>query len=122
MSAVLFNLIIDWMVRRTTEDQPRQIRWTLFDRVENFDFSDDLAQLSLSHQHMQEKTRCLSEFGQQVGMKINEGKKMEVISLNVNAPAPALPDDQAFPSTEAFVLRAALSNRMEVSTRTFRAD
>ena len=26
MSAVLFNLVIDWVMRNTTEDQPRRIR------------------------------------------------------------------------------------------------
>ena len=30
MSALLFNLKIDWVMRQTTSDQPRGIRWTLF--------------------------------------------------------------------------------------------
>ena len=28
MSTVLFNLVVDWIMRRTTEDQNRGIRWT----------------------------------------------------------------------------------------------
>ena len=35
MSAILFNLVIDWMMRCTTEDRPRRIRWTLFDTLED---------------------------------------------------------------------------------------
>ena len=50
---------------------------------------------------MQEKTYYLSKFGQQVGLHISK-RKMEVMTLNVNAPAPILLDDQALPSTETF--------------------
>ena len=84
-------------MRRTTEDQPRRIRWTLFDTLDDLDFDDDLALLSHVHQHMREKTRRLSKFGQQVGLQISK-RKMEVMTLNVNAPAPVLLDDHALPS------------------------
>ena len=50
---------------------------------------------------MQEKTRRLSKFGQQVGLQISK-RKTEVMTLNVNAPAPVLLDDQAIPSTKTF--------------------
>ena len=50
MPAVLYNLVIDWVMRRTTEDQPKGIRWTLFDTLEDLDFVDDLALLSHTHQ------------------------------------------------------------------------
>ena len=71
MSAVLFNLVIDWLMHRSTEDQPRGIRWTLFDTLEDLDFSHDLALLSHTHQHMQEKTRHLSKLGQQLELQIS---------------------------------------------------
>ena len=100
-SAVLFNLVIDWVMRRTTEDQLRGIRWTLFDTLEDLDFADDLALLSHTRQHMHEKTRRLSKFGQQIGEQINK-RKSEIMTLNVNAPAPVLLDGQALPSTETF--------------------
>ena len=51
---------------------------------------------------MREKTHCLSEFGQLVGLQVSK-KKMEVMALNVTAPAPVLLDDQALPSTETFI-------------------
>ena len=101
MSAVLFNLVIDWLMHRSTEDQPRGIRWTLFHTLEDLDFSHDLALLSHTHQHMQEKTRRHSKFGQLVGLQISK-RETEVMTLNVNAPAPILLDDQALPSTETF--------------------
>ena len=42
-----------------------------------------------------------SKFGQQVGLQISK-RKTEVMTGNVNAPAPVLLDDQALPSTETF--------------------
>ena len=43
MSALLFNLAIDWVMRQTTSDRLRGIRWTLFSTLEDLDFADDLA-------------------------------------------------------------------------------
>ena len=87
MSAVLFNLAIDWVMRKTTEDAPRGIRWNLFSTLEDLDFADDLALLSHTHQHIQDKTSRLETFGQQIGLKISI-KKTETMTLNVNRPAP----------------------------------
>ena len=49
----------------------------------------------------QEKTRRLGKFGQQGRLQISE-RKSEIMTLNVNAPAPVLFKDQALPSTETF--------------------
>ena len=86
-------------MRRTTEDRPRGIGRTLFDTLEDLDFPYDLALLSHTHQHMQEKAHRLGKFSQQVGQLISK-RKTEFMTLNVNAPAPVLLDDQALPSTE----------------------
>ena len=56
MSAVRFNLVLDWVMRRTTEDQPKGIRWTLFDTLEDLDFVDDLALVSHPSTHVREDT------------------------------------------------------------------
>ena len=100
-SAVLFNLMIDRVMRRTTEYQQRGIRWTLFDTLEDLDFADDLALQSHMYQHMQDKTRRLSKFGQQVRPQISK-RKTEVMTLNVNTPALVFLDVQALPNTETF--------------------
>ena len=87
MSALLFNLAIDWVMRQTASDQIRGMRWTLLSTLEDLDFADDLALLSHTHQHMQEKTTRLSMFAQQVGLKISQ-IKTEVMMLNVSNPSP----------------------------------
>ena len=56
MSTFLFNLVVDWIMHRTTEDQVRGIRWTPFSYLEDLDYADDLALLSHTHTHIQEKT------------------------------------------------------------------
>ena len=85
MSALLFNLVIDWIMRRTTEDEQRGIRWTLFSSLEDLDFADDLALLAHTHRHIQDKTTRLNTFSQQVGLNISK-TKTEVMTLNVNNP------------------------------------
>ena len=45
MSTMLFNLVVDWIMRCTTEDQIRGIRWTPFSYLEDLDYADDLALL-----------------------------------------------------------------------------
>ena len=72
-------------MRRTTEDQPRGIRWTLFLTLEVLDFADDLALVSHTHQNMQEKTSRVSTFAQQEGLKFRQ--KTDVMMLNVQHPA-----------------------------------
>jgi hypothetical protein len=55
MSSQLFNLAIDWVMRKTTKDKPRGIRWKITSKLEDLDFADDLALLSHTHQHIQDK-------------------------------------------------------------------
>ncbi|KAL9980638.1 hypothetical protein ACROYT_G009248 [Oculina patagonica] len=101
MSALLFNLVIDWVMRRTTEDHPRGIRWTLFSTLEDLDFADDLALLSHTHSHMQEKTSLLSEYAHQVGLNISL-TKTEVMTLNNSNPQPVKVNGKDLPMTEQF--------------------
>ncbi|RUS86850.1 hypothetical protein EGW08_005387 [Elysia chlorotica] len=101
MSALLFNITIDWVMIRTTEDKSRGIRWNLFSTLEDLDFADDLALLSHTHNHMQEKTARLSNFAQQVGLKINK-KKTEVMMLNISNQSPIEVNGENLPTTEEF--------------------
>ena len=98
MSAVLCNLVIDRVMRRTTEDQPRGIKWTLCGMLGDFDFADGLALLSQTYQHVQEKTHRLSKNGQQVRLQVSN-RKTEVMTLKINIPAPVSLDAHAFPNT-----------------------
>ena len=101
MSSLLFIIAIDWVMKRTTEDHSRGIRWSIFSTLEDLDFADDLALFSHTHQQMQAKTSRLSEFARQVGLKINEGKT-EVMTLNNSNPLPIQVNGNNVSITEEF--------------------
>ena len=87
MSALLFNIVIDWVLSRATEDRRRGIRWTLSTVLEDLDYADDIALLSHSFSDMQEKTDRLDRFSRQVGLKISP-QKTKVLPVNISAPLP----------------------------------
>ena len=58
MWVLVFNLTIDWVMRQTTLDRLRVIRWTLFSTLEE----TNLVLVSHTHQHMEKKTTHLSVF------------------------------------------------------------
>ena len=87
MSALLFNIVIDWVLSRATEDRRRGIRWTLSTVLEDLDYADDIALLSHSFSDMLEKTDRLNKFSRQVGLKISP-QKTKVLPVNISAPLP----------------------------------
>ena len=55
LSPLLFLIVIDWTMKRSIEHHRTGIQWNLFSQLEHLDFADDLALLSETHKHMQEK-------------------------------------------------------------------
>ena len=90
--------VIDWVTRRNTEDQPRGIMCTLFSTLEDLDITEDIALLSPTHCHMQEKTSRLRTY---VGLNINP-IKTEVMILNTPNPQPVKVDGEDLPMIEQF--------------------
>ena len=80
MSAMLFHRTINVVMRRTTEDRSRGIRWTLFPTMEDLDFADDLALVSHTQEDVQEKTtRRIASWpeGQPKGYRSDAGERFE---------------------------------------------
>ena len=75
------------MYTTDSKDAPRGIRWNILSTLEDLDFADDLALLSHTHHHLQEKTNRLNTFASQIGLEIRQ-TKTEVMTLNINNPAP----------------------------------
>ena len=69
--------------------------------LEDLDFADDLALISHTHQHMQEKTTRLTTYAQHLGLKISQ-KKTEVMLLNVSNPKPVQVNREDLPTTAEF--------------------
>ena len=99
MLALLFNVTIDWVMRQTAQDKNRKIRWNLFTNLDDLDFADVLALPSHTHSHIQEKTNRLHIYAKQVGNKINK-RKTEVMTLNVQDPAPIKVEEDPLPYTD----------------------
>jgi len=121
ISAFLFNIAIDWVMRCTTEDQPRGTRWTLSSTLDNMDHVDDIRLLSHTHRHMQEKTSRLSTYAHQVGLSISL-KKMEVMTLNTPNPTPIKVEGEDIPQLNSSPTKAASSDMVEELAVTSRAD
>ncbi|KAK3089192.1 hypothetical protein FSP39_001636 [Pinctada imbricata] len=83
MSGFLSLLVIDFLMKRTTEREPTGIRWNFTTKLEDLDFVDDLALLSSKFQDIQQKTQSLHENASGVGLKINISKT-KVMRLNSN--------------------------------------
>jgi hypothetical protein len=81
MSGFIFLLVVDWIMRRTTEGSNTGIRWKFMSKLEDLDFADDIALLSSTYQHMQLKATRLNENAAKTGLKINK-KKTEVLRIN----------------------------------------
>ena len=86
LSPTIFLMVIDWVMRTTTQ-VPRGIQWTLTKRLEDLDFADDIALLSHSFQHTQQKTQDLCSTAKQTGLDINIQKtKCPRTNATQNAP------------------------------------
>ena len=89
-------------MHRTTEDQVRGIRWTPFSCLEDLDYADDIALLSHTHTHIQEKTQRLNTFAKQVGLNISS-KKTEIMALNATNTRPVQIDNEELHYTDRFI-------------------
>ena len=110
LSPILFLVVIDWVMRRTTSDKQRGIQWTLFTHLEDLDFADDLACLSTNINHLQEKTTRLSDFASKTGLNINY-KKTQVMRLNTNNHTPLVVNDHQLEDVDDFIYLGGLVSK-----------
>ncbi|KAI8507720.1 hypothetical protein Bbelb_151000 [Branchiostoma belcheri] len=121
LSPILFLITIDWVMRETTSDRPRGIKWTLNTYLEDLDFADDLAVLSSVRKSLQEKTDRLSDRGKSTGLYINK-KKTQVMYINTPANPPIKIDGEALEGVGAFtylgsVMSATDGAQKDIKTR-----
>ena len=55
LSPMLFLLVIDWIMKTTTEGSWTGIQWSLLSQLHDLDFADDIALLSHTYEHAQDK-------------------------------------------------------------------
>ena len=110
LSPLLFVILVDWIMRRTI-DRVRGIQWTMFTHLEDLDFADDIALLSSTQAHMQEKTERLTTFAKQTGLNINKKKTQ---AMFVNTPQTSQPisiDGETLQNVEDFTYLGSIISK-----------
>ena len=97
-------------MHRTTEDQVRGIRWTPLSYLEDLDYADDIALLSHTHTHIQEKTQRLNTFAKQFGLNISS-KKTEIMALNATNTPQVQIDSEELHYTDRFTYLGSIISR-----------
>ena len=102
LSPLLFLIAIDWVMKMSVDGQRTGIQWNPFEQLEDLDFADDLALISGSHTHIQQKTTKLHEISKQLGLRINAGKT-KVMRLNTKSHQPITIEEQSLEDVVEFV-------------------
>ena len=114
ISPILFLIAIDWIMRKTTSDKPRGIQWTLLSHLESLDFADDLAVLSTTYRHLQEKTNRLSCFAKKTGLNIST-TKTKTLFINASTTEPILADGEPLEKVDEFAYLGSIVSTNEAT-------
>ncbi|XP_062566352.1 uncharacterized protein LOC134228686 [Saccostrea cucullata] len=107
--STLFLIVIDWITKQAFE-RPRGIQGTMFRRLGDLDFGDDIALLSRQIKDIREKTNKLNETGKKIGLKINS-KKIKVMKVKTRKGGPITIEGEELEEVEQFTyLESIISN------------
>ena len=102
LSGLLFLLVIDWLMKRTTENRRTGIEWVDGEVLEDVDFSDDLGLVSENVEDAQEKIKRLARKAKSVGLKVS-AKKTQILRLNSSNATKILVEGQELEEVDKFV-------------------
>ena len=74
-------LIIDWIIKQTTAQGKSRIQRTVWKKLEDLDFADDIILLSHIQQQIQDKMVRMAEVAGSVGLRIDKGKS-KILKIN----------------------------------------
>ena len=80
-SVTSVKITIDWVMRQATSLRSRGIQWTIFSQPQDLDFADDIAILSSTPTHLQEKTDDLNINAKKTGLIISKKKSKIMCQL-----------------------------------------
>ena len=66
MSGFMFLVVMDWILRRSVGEGENEMRWKFTPKLDDLDFADDIALLSSTKHHIQEKTTRLDDEARRV--------------------------------------------------------
>ncbi|VDO68162.1 unnamed protein product [Schistosoma margrebowiei] len=97
----LFLLVIDWIMKTSTSEGKRGIRWTSRMQFYDLDFADDLALLSQTQQQMQENTNSVAAALAAIGLNIHKGKS-KILRYNIAFTNPITIDGKDLEDVKTF--------------------
>src|SRR5258706_81762 len=74
LSPLLFMIVMDWIMRRATDDSKCGIAWTNEGTLTDLDFADDIALLDETWTGMKKLTSKVEEVAEAIGLHINAQK------------------------------------------------
>jgi exonuclease III len=100
MSPILFLMVIDWVMRKTTDNRTG-IKWNTFTTLEDLEFADDISLFTTTKNHMQAKTNKLAKVAKSTGLYINTSKtklltQNEEIGNNISVDGKKLEETREF--------------------------
>ncbi|XP_063426959.1 uncharacterized protein LOC134710519 [Mytilus trossulus] len=109
MSPILFLLAIDW-IQRNTRKEVSSGPCLSYNQLEDLNFADDIAILSTTSEHLQEKSNILNNYAKQTGLNVN-AKKTKVISINTRNTTPITINDLPVDSVEDFTYLGSIISK-----------
>ncbi|XP_071161039.1 uncharacterized protein [Mytilus edulis] len=82
----------------------------MFNQLEDLDFVYEIAILSKTSEHLQEKTNILNNYAKQTGLKVNT-KKTNVMSINTRNKTPTTINDLPVDSVEDFTYLGSIISK-----------
>jgi hypothetical protein len=89
MLGLLFLIVIDWLMKRVTENGSLGVRWIGEEELEDLDYADDLGLVWENFEDTQVKMDRLAEKMMVMGLKVS-AKKTEILRINAQ-------DDKSYP-------------------------
>jgi len=101
LSPMLFLLVIDWIMKTTTEGPRTEIQWFLLSQLHDLDCADDIALLSHHHKHAQDKIQSLATPAVMTGPTIKKSK-IKTMRINSTNKHPIKLDNEAVENVASF--------------------
>ena len=109
-------LAIDWILKTSTVQTGNGIQWTLWTRLDDLDFADDLALLFHTRPQVQEKTSTVADNLARLGLKVHRDKS-KVLKKNSSASTtPITLDGDALEDLTSFTFLGSIVDKQGALT------
>ena len=101
LSPILFNVCLDFVMRRAMENAGAGIDWSAQGRLTDLDFADDIALIAQDNDKLQDSTTSLSKEASMVGLRIS-AEKSKVMHVGINGQVDVNVDTTSLENVDTF--------------------